>query len=288
MLRVSAPAPSPQTIDRPTTLSRETTLEAFKNTCKFTLQTPSQQHDKTTQVLSSALSNEQLATRSASCVRLAYKSGLGSYNKCYPSTEIAEARISRKNTTSLRAATTVDKVLELRVAVNALRSKITADAKSGITYPNGPVLNMDAGNCGELSKAAAKTAHAYGGYAEVWHFQKADHAFAVIGHPPEENTVDFKTWKDVWIVDPWTNITCEATDYMQALTEKLKKWHHDGKFIVSSVKDGFWACPPINYIDGFKNCTKAPYIVPTEQMPNPWKNFSFSLADKPEKTPNTP
>ena len=111
---------------------------------------------------------------------------------------------------------------KIRKTLSTIHAKNQQAFKDKAVFTDRPHLKIDAAHCGELARAAAKRTLAYGGYAEVWKIEGQDHAFAVIGRPPEQSTVDFKTWKDIWIVDPWAEVTCKAPDYIQATIKNMK------------------------------------------------------------------
>ena len=101
----------------------------------------------------------------------------------------------------------------------------------------------------------------------------------MIGRPPEQSTVDFKTWKDIWIVAPWAEVTCKAPDYIQATIKNMKKWTREGRIIVEKEAPISPLKPA--WIDALKQGKKSQYEFPSEQRRNPWKHYTFSTSETP-------
>lgn len=93
------------------------------------------------------------------------------------------------------------------------------------------VLKAGAGNCDQMARAAAEIIKESGGDASVWAMQ--GHVFTVVGAPTglDARTIDFKEpkWADAWIVDPWAEIECKASDYVDHLKRKMDEWSSAGK-----------------------------------------------------------
>lgn len=55
----------------------------------------------------------------------------------------------------------------------------------------------------------------------------------MVGAPTglDARTIDFKEpkWADAWIVDPWAEIECKASDYVDHLKRKMDEWSSAGK-----------------------------------------------------------
>lgn len=106
------------------------------------------------------------------------------------------------------------------------------------------VLKFGAGNCGELADAAAQIIKKSGGRAQPFYVHEGDHAFTVVGGPTSasSSTVDFShaKWKDAWIVDPWADISCKASEYTGLLKKKMAEWDAKGLEIYTS---GGWRSP---------------------------------------------
>ena len=117
------------------------------------------------------------------------------------------------------------------------------------------VLKTGAGNCDQMARAAAEIIKESGGDASVWAMQ--GHVFTVVGAPTglDARTIDFKEpkWADAWVVDPWAQIECKASDYVDRLKRKMDEWSDAGKelFIANpstpdvapqwtSPKEPFW------------------------------------------------
>ena len=99
--------------------------------------------------------------------------------------------------------------------------------RSSPNYVNS-VLKFGAGNCGEMAAAATHIIKDSAGKARTWYIPGGDHAFTVVGGPPSpsKGTVNFSEpeWKDAWIVDPWADISCKASDYTNRLKAKMTEW----------------------------------------------------------------
>jgi hypothetical protein len=126
---------------------------------------------------------------------------------------------------------------------------------------------MDAGNCGELSSALARSVLDKGGYAEVWMLGGDEHAFTVIGKPPTMSTYvkNMSDWKNVWIGDPWANIFVEAPEYATRFKEQMTKWTADKKYIV----DHLGAFEPTKWLD-LPNKGMLRLEAPRPENPDPW------------------
>lgn len=230
--------------------------------------------DRTGELLAIA-SNQELARHISKEVRAAYKAGSGSSNKNY---ETRNAFSSKKRAAiEARQKTTTD-LRQASYTLRAIRANNRQAREVGRIYGNPQTLKIDVANCGDLARAAAKRTIAHGGHAEVWEFQEQDHAFAVIGHPPENSTVNFKTWKDVWVVDPWANIVCKAPDYIQAINQKMHKWAKAGKVI---IEDGSLSPVQSDWIKSLKYGEKIRWEAPSTSMKNPWQHVAFSIEERP-------
>ncbi|WP_103734290.1 hypothetical protein [Pseudomonas sp. GZJR-8] len=106
------------------------------------------------------------------------------------------------------------------------------------------VLKFGAGNCGEMAEAATQIIKKSGGSAETWYVHGGDHAFTVVGGPASagKSTVNFAEaeWKDAWIVDPWADISCKASNYTALLEKKMTQWESSGLEIYIN---GDWRSP---------------------------------------------
>lgn len=122
------------------------------------------------------------------------------------------------------------------------------------------VLKFGAGNCGEMAEAAAQIIKKSGGDAKTWYVHGGDHAFTVVGGPASagKSTVDFSEaeWKDAWIVDPWAEISCKASEYTGLLKRKMAEWSANGREIYTS---GDWRSPLYpEWVDGLTTLEKRP------------------------------
>ncbi|NWD79149.1 hypothetical protein HX891_02085 [Pseudomonas reactans] len=93
------------------------------------------------------------------------------------------------------------------------------------------VLKTGAGNCDQMARAAAEIIKESGGDASVW--AMSGHVFTVVGAPTGLNarTIDFSEpkWANAWIVDPWAEIECKASEYVTRLKQKMDEWQRAGK-----------------------------------------------------------
>lgn len=122
------------------------------------------------------------------------------------------------------------------------------------------VLKFGAGNCEEMAEAAAQIIKKSGGDAKTWYVHGGDHAFTVVGGPASagKSTVDFSEieWKDAWIVDPWAEISCKASEYTGLLRRKMDEWDAKGLQIYTS---GDWRSPRYpEWVDGLTTLEKRP------------------------------
>lgn len=172
---------------------------------------------------------------------------------------------------------------KIRKTLSTIHAKNQQAFKDKAVFADRPHLKIDAAHCGELARATAKRTLAYGGNAEVWKLKGQDHAFAVIGCPPEQFTVDFKTWKGIWIIDPWAKIVCKAPEYVDKLKDKMERWTSKGKLIVTRFyHDGrINLRKPLDpeWIKAIASDEKFPLVVPSSDNKNPWAYFSASLGD---------
>ena len=179
-------------------------------------------------------------------VREAYKSGYKSNNKAYSTTANA------------------DLVDELDVEVSALGNpkfqKRYDDMVRDIDRPNYQVSPFETGrmiwtsqapnyfergNCLEMAMASIFLAvNDYNADAAKTYYvaitPPGDHAFCLIGASPNWASVSAMSGTGI-VIDPWLNICCLADDYSQRATEKLGKWHRNGKRIaVYDDQDNLW------------------------------------------------
>lgn len=275
MPRISSLKPTFQPISERTESPLKMTREQFERSCMRQGSAASRTAPDRTGELLAIASNKQLARHISKEVRTAYKAGSGSSNKAY---------IARKNFSSEKRAAIYDRQKSLAErsltsrTLKAVRAQNQQSLNTGKFFGNPETLKIDAANCGELARAAAKRALAYGAHAEVWRFVGQDHAFTVIGRPPEKSTVDFKNWKDLWIVDPWANIACKASDYVQAISRKMSKWDNAGKVILEQKP-----LSPIQpaWIKALKYGEKTRHEAPSASVKNPWQHQAFSLQESP-------
>ena len=255
------------------------TSEKYKAICN-NLRSTTEKLDNTSDLLA-RLTHEEIAIKVAREVRQAYKAGLGSTNKAYLP-EMASPEMSE----TARIKSSKNKHLHYlhNHYLGNIRSRNSQAIKLKQSVTDSSPLKIDVGNCGELANAAAKKAIEYGGHAERWCFPKDDHAFTIIGKPPESVTTDFKTWIDCWIVDPWANIVCKAPEYVSILKNKMALWAIKGKVIVNLFYDDDrfkWESPDNpKWIKSIESGEKIRRAAPSPDNKNPWAYFSASLGDK--------
>lgn len=96
------------------------------------------------------------------------------------------------------------------------------------------IIKSGAGNCGEMSILSADLINKSGGRAYRWEAGDA-HALTIVGGPSTRPrpTIDFSEpeWADAWVVDPWANITCRASEYTKELRVVMNKWNESGLVI---------------------------------------------------------
>ena len=96
------------------------------------------------------------------------------------------------------------------------------------------IIKSGVGNCGEMGILSADIINKSGGRAYRWEAGDA-HAFTVVGGPstrplPTKNFSE-PEWADAWIVDPWANISCPASQYTQKLQAVMNDWQASGLVI---------------------------------------------------------
>ncbi|AKA80661.1 dermonecrotic toxin domain-containing protein [Pseudomonas synxantha] len=123
------------------------------------------------------------------------------------------------------------------------------------------IMKTGAGNCGEMAILAREILNTSGARAAEWHAGNA-HAFTVVGGPtgPVKPTVDFSepTWANAWVVDPWADISCPASDYMAQLKATMAKWDKAGWKIREGIKRNMSPLDP-DWLDTLINQPKQPY-----------------------------
>lgn len=204
-------------------------------------------------------------------VRQAYSNGLKSSNKMY------SIGINKDNNINGKNKNDVQRVIAAAGVVETIQDQNDNRGLNPVRPVGGNKLVIEAANCTELASAAAKLATDKGMHAEVWAFSEADHAFAVIGKPPSDTSIDFAGWKDVWIVDPWMNIACKAPEYTKKATEKMYKWHADGKVIMRSNDGGEQLAIDKEWLRGINSGGAESMVAPSADMPDPWIDFTTAV-----------
>lgn len=112
------------------------------------------------------------------------------------------------------------------------------------------ILRTGAGNCDQMAWAAKKIITESQGTAEIWNMPGA-HTFTLVGVPrgTVAKTVDFSEpeFKDAWVVDPWADISCPASEYMTKLEAQMILWELDGKMLLMTD----WLAPSLTQDWGF-------------------------------------
>ncbi|AOE67777.1 hypothetical protein A7317_12445 [Pseudomonas fluorescens] len=157
----------------------------------------------------------------------------------------------------LRSANDLARADAADMTLNWLRR--TADLRA----PNGPdlIMKTGAGNCGEMALLSRDIIGKSGGKAAEWRAGDA-HAFTVIGGPPGpvSATTDFAgpAWADAWVVDPWADIACPASEYTQQLQATMAKWDAAGLKIRQGGQANMSPLDP-DWIDTLVKQPKRPY-----------------------------
>jgi hypothetical protein len=110
------------------------------------------------------------------------------------------------------------------------------------------IMKVGAGNCDQMAKVAVDTINLSAGDARIAQVQ--GHTFAVVGGPTGHTSTDFFSepeWADAWIVDPWSKITCKASDYRAQFLERMQAMSASGQEILISdggtPPQGIWVNP---------------------------------------------
>ncbi len=123
------------------------------------------------------------------------------------------------------------------------------------------IMKTGAGNCGEMAILARDILNKSGVRAAEWHAGDA-HAFTVIGGPKGtiRPTVNFcePAWANAWIVDPWADIACPASEYTAQLQATLEQWDKAGWKIREGIKRNMSPTDP-EWMDTLINQPKGPY-----------------------------
>jgi hypothetical protein len=201
--------------------------------------------------------NSTLAIKIYHEVKKAYRAGHKSTNKLYVrgDKDKIDASWQRASQASL--------------ALRAIRDQHLDNVLNGKAAAPGEELCIPAANCGDLATIVAKRTIEEGGYAELWRFEDADHSFAVIGHPSRGTATSFRDWQDVWIVDPWANIVCPATQYIDRFVKKMERWEEAGK----AIHDGTVSPVDPAWKQAVLDGTKVRVEAPTRSDPNPWQTY---------------
>jgi hypothetical protein len=111
--------------------------------------------------------------------------------------------------------------------------------------------NFAGGNCFDMALYAFGLFGKWDVYPlERIDVQGGDHSYVVVGRfdsfeGTKCNLQDLGTWgESAYVCDPWANIACRASDYLERWNIKMSKWQDAGKLI------GYWDGPtdnPANY-----------------------------------------
>lgn len=157
----------------------------------------------------------------------------------------------------VRSATDVARADAATITLGWLRR--TTDLKA--RHAGDLIMKTGAGNCGEMAILAREILHKSGARAAEWHAGNA-HAFTVVGGPtgPVKPTVDFSepAWANAWVVDPWADIACPASDYIAQLKATMAKWDKAGWKIREGIKRNMSPLDP-DWLDKLINQPKQPY-----------------------------
>lgn len=131
------------------------------------------------------------------------------------------------------------------------------------------VMKSGAGNCGEMALLSRDIVRRSGGLAHEWG-AGTQHSFTVIGGPSglAETSIDFSgpAWADAWIVDPWADIACPASDYIRQLKATMSKWEAAGWKIREGNQADMSPLDP-DWMDTLIKEPKRRYLSDTETTP---------------------
>ncbi|WP_416414611.1 hypothetical protein [Pantoea sp. App145] len=106
-------------------------------------------------------------------------------------------------------------------------------------YPDTTLaMKLGAGNCGEMSGIADQIINQSGGYSRQYQVdKKGTHAFTLVGKPSPyaKDSIHFSDYDNCWVVDPWANIVCKASEYTETFIKKMDEWTNKGKAIRTNV-----------------------------------------------------
>ncbi|MEG3129256.1 hypothetical protein SC171_11230 [Pantoea cypripedii] len=180
--------------------------------------------------------NQYFAETTNTMIRNRFKrDGLKSYNKIKPHDP---GNVSRQK--------------KAWPAVNAMKSKMYHGMKRA-DYT--PAMKTGMGNCDEMSGIAEQIINNSGGHARKYNMP-GKHVFTLVGKVPAGATdnVHFSDYGKCWIVDPWANIACKASEYTEKFKEKMEKWAGEGKLLLSKAG---WISPMApEWVDECINCQK--------------------------------
>jgi hypothetical protein len=167
----------------------------------------------------------------------------------------AKAKVDQQfEATGLRSANKVDTNNPADLQRQVLTRPLVIWEYSRIGAPNyaDQILRTGAGNCDQMAWTASKIINESGGTATVWGMPGA-HTFTVVGVPRGTvvKTVDFSepAFKDAWVVDPWAEISCPASEYVMRLDLQMNLWEAEGKMLLMTD----WLSP--NPAQGWKSPT---------------------------------
>lgn len=106
------------------------------------------------------------------------------------------------------------------------------------------ILKTGAGNCDQMAWAAKNIITESQGTAELWNMPGA-HTFVLVGVPKGTiaRTADFSEteFRHAWVVDPWADISCPASEYMAKLEAQMILWELEGKMLMMTD----WLAPVV-------------------------------------------
>jgi len=90
-------------------------------------------------------------------------------------------------------------------------------------------IDLETGNCGEMADIICLLCYGYGLSTEkIWYHMPEDSDF-------EHVVCRIKTGGEYYILDPWSNISCPESDYLNILKDRALKWQKKGKFVNSGL-----------------------------------------------------
>ncbi len=206
-------------------------------------------------------------------VRAHFKKGFKSTNKIYwdeDAPDISPNRDKKLAITAEKLAKKINKshsrIADAHGVLGIIRRDINQIGKPPLRVGAALLkMNLPAGNCNEMTKVALTLALDRQVRMAVWILSigsPGDHVACLFNDgttPIFANVSHFTSDKSgAWIIDPWANIVCRATEYQQSFKMKMTKWSLNSKYVYfeNSEGEGVWEDPASNeYLHAF-SCGK--------------------------------